>query len=215
MNMHLYDELDAFALGALEPAEADRVLSHAEECPTCAVLIADRMRTVAALSSLAAPPSFREAAPNPDQHHPKFSALTKSSNRSARIAWATAAVALAACLALAIGNVQLHRNALQVPIASLVHSHFTHHALHGRGGDVKVLQALDGHWVYAVGDGLPAGARLTVAETIHGQQRVLGTVVVSNDGQFTAFWEQPPAHLDGFAVNGTDNNASQIDLRWP
>ena len=63
MNEHVLDDLDAYALGALDRATAERVAAHLAECPSCRRQAAELAEVVAALPDAVAlrepPPDLR------------------------------------------------------------------------------------------------------------------------------------------------------------
>lgn len=207
MNTHPYDEIEAFALGALEIGEGSRVLEHAESCPTCGILLAEAMRTVAALE-----PSYERALIS-----------TRVGKRaylrppSRTYAW-VASVAAAAAIALFAWNLELRSHTLALPIASLVHSHFEHHALRGvpGAGSAKVIQALDGSWLYLVADGLRPNTQYVLADTVAGGEHDVGSFHSNATGQAAAYWSQPPAKIQGFSIRPKgQSQAPGAGLRWP
>ena len=94
-----------------------------------------------------------------------------------------------------------------VPVDSLLHSHFTHHPLHGAGGEAKMLQALDGSWVYFVADGLHPGTTYQVR--VNGS--TLGGAVAASNGTLTAYWNRRAGKIASADLTGPDGAA----LRWP
>jgi len=63
-DSHVDDQIDAYALGALEPAEVDAVERHLETCPRCRALVA-RARALSdafllAVPQIAPPPDLRD-----------------------------------------------------------------------------------------------------------------------------------------------------------
>lgn len=213
MMTHPHDDIEAFALGGLDELTARRVLEHADHCPTCAVLLADALNAVNAMepgderaithkTRFADSPAFRSALGGPSSRRP----------------WWLPQVATAAAVVLIIiegMNVirGARETALTVPVAALVHSHFTHHALHGQGGNVKVIQDLGGRWLYLVADGLTPKARYDLFETSHGSRREVGQFVSTTSGQATGYWEQSPARIEQLQVVSVDNPSTV--LRWP
>jgi hypothetical protein len=198
MSDHPLDQLEAFALGDLEPAAAQSVLDHADGCPVCAPILAEAMKGVAAIAQA---DGTRAAAVS------NFARPAK--RRRIDSGWWAAAAATAAAIALAGWNLQLRSNApvvSVVPIAALVHSHFTHHPLHGTGGDAKLLQALDGSWVYFVADGLHGGA--TYELDVDGTK--VGDVKADRTGSAAAFFARPPKKITSASLTG-----GGVSLRWP
>ncbi|HXW50759.1 MAG TPA: hypothetical protein VEJ41_02110 [Candidatus Acidoferrales bacterium] len=201
MISHPYDDIEAYALGALDAQTAASVLEHAEGCATCAVLMADAMTVASALEPQGVRPfamSARSVARQP---------------RAAAYAW-VGAVAAAAAIALLAWNVDLRSNTFYVPIASLVHSHFEHHPLHGASGagSAKVIQSLDGSWLYIVGDGLATRSTYELDEVVSGQPHEVGTFTTNARGQAAAYWQQPAQRIQAFSavpVNGVGQ------LHWP
>jgi hypothetical protein len=213
MIAHPHDEIEAFALGGLDEVAARRVLTHADQCPSCAVLLAEAMSVAHALE-----PSGERALTKQIQLGDRAAArgiLASSSGGQRR--WMLQIAALAATVLILVWSVDLIRNmrstTFTVPVASLVHSHFTHHALHGASGSAKVIQSLDGRWLYLLADGLAPKARYELVETINGTDRELGQFATTDSGQATAYWEQAPARIEAFRV--TPVAASAPSLRWP
>ncbi len=208
MNMHPYDEIEAFALGGLEIGEASRVLEHAESCPTCGILLAEAMRTVTALE-----PSD-ERVPTPMM---SVGARVYSRPPTRTYAW-VASVAAAAAIALFAWNLDLRSHSLPLPIASLVHSHFEHHALRGApgAGSAKVIQALDGSWLYLVADGLKPNTQYVLKEVVAGSERDVGSFHSNDTGQAAAYWSQPTAKIQEFSIEPQgQSQAAGSGLRWP
>lgn len=208
MTQHPYDEIETFALGSLDDATARALLDHADTCPTCAVLLADAMAGVGALASLEAPRPVKRMSPD--------IGVTVLRPRRPVSTW-IAAGAIAACLGLILWNVQLRNEAVSVPVDALVHSHFVHHPLTGKGGDAKVIQAADGHWLYVVADGLSPHARYALWETRGGTTAKVGELVADQRGDATRYFEQPAGSIDGFALTGADKTPASdpLELRWP
>ena len=183
MTQHPYDDLEPFALGELDRSAAEAVLQHADECPTCASLLADSIRGVAALANVEAP----RAAPTPFP-------LAYKLRRSRWLLGMTTAAALV----FAAWNVELRATTPTVPIDSLVHSHFAHHPLTGSKGSAKIIQALDGSWVYLVADGLRPLARYQL--TIEGKP--LGGVTADLSGRASGYWVRSAGKIHGAALLG-------------
>ena len=210
---HPHDDLEAFALGSLDEAAALRVLSHADACPTCAVLLADAMNAVAALE----PPGERRVARALSIDGPSTGSSAADQNMMASLPrWGFGLAAAAVIAALLIWNLDLRTNMPTVPIASLVHSHFIHHVLHGTTGNAKVIQALDGSWLYVLGDGLKPHAGYRLWENERGSSHEAGSFQTDGQGRATAYFEQPPVTISGFVVAplGADPRSADA-LRWP
>ena len=214
MTTHPHDDMEAFALGALDQATALRVLEHADRCPTCAVLLADALSAACALE--------------PTGERPLSKPLNLASIPAPGIAplhvraswrqWSAGLVATAAVIALFIWNLDLRSNSFTVPIAALVHSHFEHHALHGAAaaGNAKIIQALDGSWLYLIADGLAPKTRYRLLETSAGRQSSVGEVVTNAAGRATGYWEQSPTKIQALAVKPESAESGQrADLIWP
>ena len=201
MTTHPYDDIEAFALGGLDADAGARLLEHADQCPTCAVLLAEAMRAAAALE----PPGERNLVARIFSRQPR------------RIApWIGSFVAAAALIALAMWNVDLRSKIFPVPIASLVHSHFQHHELHGVAGSAKVIQALDGSWLYLVGDELAPRSTYYLWEVVGGKEREVGPFETNSGGQAAAYFESSPAKIQALVVSSTPGEPSNGgDLRWP
>lgn len=219
MTTHPYDDIEAYALGSLDQQDAQRVLEHADGCPTCAVLMADAMAAVQRM--MGSQPErplpaagLMQRMRRPDLLQAKPSAYSRAPGIPS-LSWSVAAASLAACFALLFSNAQLRSNAQQVPIASLVHSHFTHHALHGGAGNAKVIQGTDGQWLYVVADGLMPHTSYRLSETTAGQSRVVGNFLSTGAGTATAYWEQSRARIDGLAIRAVQNPGKNETLRWP
>jgi hypothetical protein len=213
-NDHPYDDIEAFALGGLEPERQRVVLDHADVCPTCAVLLADAMTGMSALAQLEEPREISRRVP---------AIVDVRQLRARRIspsAWLAGAAA-AACLALLLWNVQLRNEAIGVPapppIAALVHSHFIHHPLTGPAGDAKVVQAVDGRWVYVLADGLTPRSRYALWATRSGDTVKVGEFFTDGGGLAAQYFEQTPGTIDGYAVTGADQTPAKDSraLRWP
>ena len=219
MTTHPYDDIEAFALGALDEETSRWVLAHADNCAVCAAALSQAMRTVEQLEprgTLELAGTGVRAADVPFRSVP-FERATKL--------WRAAAVACAAAACVAIlwsfNTVRSIRSTtaveLAVPIASLVHSHFTHHALHGPVGNAKVIQALDGSWIYLVADDLAANTQYELLEVTQGQTVRIGEGVTDASGQIAVFWKQPPRHIDRFQLNvaGANLFTPGSSLQWP
>jgi len=213
MMPHPHDEIEAFALGSLDEAACRRVLEHADQCPTCAVVLADALNAVHMMEAggeraIAQKISLGDSRP----------LRAGSGNLWARQPWRLLQVAaIAAAVLIVVGGLNIIRGmqtiAYTVPVASLVHSHFTHHALHGEGGNVKVIQDLNGRWLYLVADGLTPKARYNLFETVNGDQREVGQFVSTNSGEATAYWEQGPVRIQRLQVVSVGTPSTL--LRWP
>lgn len=180
--------LQSYALGELDRDQARAVMDHADTCAECAAELADAMRGVAALASAVDTPAA----------HAHDSMRVRDSR------WLVGLLA-AAVLLLGLWNIQLESTAASVPVEALVHSHFAHHALAGRGGQAKIIQALDGSWVYVVATGLhPLRAYdVLVNET------PIGSIRADLTGNATGFWRRPAEKIASAALTGTD-----CSLRW-
>lgn len=187
MSLHPTDDLQSLALGELDRSAARAVMEHADSCAVCSSQLADAMRGVAALAAAGDLPG-----------------VAKVRTRSAGVRWAFGALAAAAA-ALALWNVDLQMTASAVPVDALVHSHFAHHALAGSGGQAKLIQALDGSWVYMVAVGL-APLR---AYDVEVNGIVVGTMRADLTGDATGFWRRTPGKITGAALDGPGSS-----LRW-
>ncbi|MDQ6781439.1 MAG: hypothetical protein M3Z37_09855 [Candidatus Eremiobacteraeota bacterium] len=203
---HPYDDIEAFALGALDEAEASCLHEHAEQCPTCAILLADAMRTMhSALGDVQNAPPVRVAFVKP-----------RSAWR-----WTTRFIdlaAVAACVALLVWTFTLRTQAgvtADLPVAALVHSHFTHHVLHGGSGSAKVLLAADGRWILVVADGLQPRSSYQVTATLAGRRVAIGSLSTDRQGVTTGFWRLQPSAIAGVTVASASGPSADSDLRWP
>lgn len=212
MTTHPYDDIEAFALGGLDDADARRVLAHADQCSTCAVLLSQAMSSVAAMER-----------PEPRRMSAPIELPTGGSNivalrrrRWPGAAWWVAAAAVAAAIVLALWNANLRSQSFTVPIASLVHSHFEHHALHGISGAAKVIQSLDGSWLYLVADGLEPHSTYYFWEVTGGHERKIGSFSTNANGRAAAYWQQPAAKITAFVVSSDSSEPTNGgELRWP
>lgn len=216
---HPFDDIQEYGLGSLEPAAAEALLDHADRCPTCAVLVAESMRGVAALESDA--PARTSDTPLRSTTVPPGTSARFRTRRSAT--WpAIAGLATAASLALFAWNIQL-RSAMPAlappPVEALVHSHFVHHPLAGApgAGYAKAIVAADGSWVFVVADQLVPENQFDVWETRDGQQVRLGSFTADSAGEGTAYFNLPTAKPEGFEIApaGADPATSASALRWP
>jgi hypothetical protein len=218
-NDHPYDDIEAFALGDLDLARQRTVLDHADACHTCAVLLADAMTGMSALAQLEEPSELTRPVPAVGSVS-QLSVRQLPTRRFAPSVWFAGAAA-AACLALLLWNVQLREEAIGVPapppIAALVHSHFIHHPLTGPAGDAKVIQAVDGRWVYVVADGLTPRSRYALWEKRGSDTVKVGDFSTDGGGLAAQYFEQAPAKIDGYAVTAADQTPAQDPraLRWP
>lgn len=185
---HPTDDLQSLALGELDGAAARVIMEHADTCPECSAQLADAMRGVAALEGAQ---SIRvDAARRPRD--------------VGGLRWAVGLLA-AAAVALALWNVGLQMTAISVPVDSLVHSHFAHHALAGTGGQAKLVQALDGSWVYMIAVGLEP---LRVYEVrVNGE--VVGSMRADLSGDATGYWHRTPGKITDARLAGPGTT-----LRW-
>ncbi|HEY7994870.1 MAG TPA: hypothetical protein VID24_11705 [Candidatus Eremiobacteraceae bacterium] len=181
--------LQSLALGELDRDEAFAVMQHADSCAECAGELADAMRGVAALASAAG----AELLP---------SAKTAVRQRDSR--WLVGSLAAAALL-LGVWNVQLETTSASVPVDALVHSHFAHHALTGTGGQAKLIQALDGSWVYIVATGL----RPLRAYDVLVDGTKIGSLRADLTGNATGYWRRQAGKIASAALAGQDSM-----LRW-
>lgn len=212
MMAHPHDDIESYALGGLEEDAARLVLAHADQCPTCAVLLAEAIRVASSLEPggerpLSKPIALGDLAPARVVVPGPWSRLTR---------WTVPLTATAAMVALLVWNLNLRSAVVAVPIASLVHSHFAHHALHGSIGDAKVIQALDGRWLYLLADGLSPKTRYRLFETADGAKREVGAFMTTTSGQATGYWEQTPTQIQAFDVEPEAATSSPSGvLRWP
>ena len=228
MTNHPHDDIEAFVLGELETPRAQAILVHADACPTCAVLLAEAMNGVAALAQLESPREVMRDAPRRVAVESPVAIAAGSpvavefirprKTFRAASAWFAGAAA-AACLALLFWNIQLRNDALSVPVSSLVHSHFIHHPLTNPKSTAaaKVLQALDGRWLYVVTDGLAPHTRYDVWETRDGRTLIVGVISTDGAGRVTKYFEQTPGSISALAVTETGRSPEQdaSALRWP
>lgn len=206
MTQHPYDDIDAFALGSLTPDQAGELLRHADSCPTCAVLVTEALTGVEALAQLDGERDVRRSLVAP---------LARRPRRFVPASWAVAATAIAACIGLLIWNVNLQEGVPTLPIAAIVHSHFQHHELRGPGGSAKVLQALDGRWVYVVADGLTPRGRYVLWEKRGSAPTKVGEFAADGAGRAARYFEQAPGSIDGFSVTTVgEDPASPQSLHW-
>jgi len=189
MMEHPTDLLQALALGELDRDEARAVMQHADACAACAAELADAMRGVAALAGA-------EGA----ERQPQLKPFVRGKDSR----WLVGSLA-AAVLVLGLWNVQLETTAPSVPVAALVHSHFAHHALAGAGGQAKLIQALDGSWVYIVATGLRPLRAYDVL--IDGTK--IGSIRADLTGDATGYWRRQAGKITSAALAGQDSV-----LRW-
>ena len=213
MMPHPHDEIEAYALGSLDEAAGRRVLEHADQCPTCAVVLADALNAVHMMEA-----GGERVIEKKVRFTGSLPLRGAFGGRSAyRPSPLLQVATIAAVLLIMVGSINLirgmHASPLTVPIASLVHSHFTHHALHGDGGNVKVIQDLNGRWLYLVADGLAPKARYDLFETVNGERREVGQFVSTTSGEATAYWEQAPARIERLQVVSVGTPSAV--LRWP
>jgi hypothetical protein len=218
MNDHPYDDISVFALGSLDEEAQRRLLDHADSCPTCAVLVAESMTGVGALAELEEPRPLTRSLPAAQSESPAQEKVTPLARPRSAFSVAggwVAAAALAASMLLLLVNVNALRQAPQVPIDALVHSHFAHHELTGTHGAAKVLLAADGQWIYVVADGLVPGARYDVYAWHGDASGRLGTFAADRQGRAAQFYTTSGKLRTVVIVpNGkapTDSDA----LRWP
>jgi len=215
---HSFDDIQAYGLGELAPERAQALLDHADQCQTCAVLVAEAVRGVAALESDT--PARESAAPLLTVAAPTSAAILKSGR--SRTWPALFGLATAACLGLFAWNMQL-RSAVSplppTPVQALVHSHFTHHPLTGApgAGNAKAIYAADGSLVFIVADQLAAENQFDVWEKRDGHNIRLGTFTSDYSGEGTAYFKLPAAKPEGFDVvaAGHDPGADLSSLHWP
>ena len=190
MTSHPIDELVACALGDLDTDTARAVLTHADGCPACAAVLAEAMTGVAALSEA-------------DGERTSATPLRRPMRRNGT-AWFAAASAAAAVLLLG-WNLDLRSEGTPPPIDALVHSHFTHHALAGAGGSGKLVQALDGSWVYVIADGLQPFRSYTLE--VDGED--VGAVRADIAGRASGYWQRTRGSITSATLSGAGT-----DLRW-
>ena len=206
MNEHPYEQILPFALGDMDSTAASSVLTHADSCPTCAVLLAEAMAGVSAVSSV------------DDERSPRtVMAPVRRPRRPAALPYWAAALAAAAAVVLAIWNADLRNAPTLVPIAALVHTHFQHHQLRGVSGSAKVLHALDGSWVYVVADDLRPRSKYALWENRAGSITEIGSFQTDGSGRAARWWPQAAGPISGFALSeaGADPRADPRALRWP
>jgi len=215
---HSFDDIQEYAFGELAPERAQALLDHADQCQTCAVLVAEAVQGVAALESDT--PARESATPLRTVAGPAPIATLKPGRGRA---WpALAGLATAACLGLFAWNMQL-RTAVSplapTPVEALVHSHFVHHPLTGAAGsgNAKAIYAADGSWVFIVADQLAAENQFDVWEKRDGHQVRLGTFTADYSGEGTAYFKVPAGKPEGFDVvaAGHDPAADLSSLHWP
>jgi hypothetical protein len=219
MTAHPYDDLEALALGALDEEASRTVLAHADNCPTCAAVLAQAMRTVNTLEPQETLP-LAGTTPRPAQ----VQSWLRAAERAAKMWRGVAIAAAAAAVLLVLWSVNTVRTARSnvsvgpvVPIAALVHSHFSHHALRGSGGSAKVIQALDGSWIYLVGDGFPPRRHYALVGMTGDEVISIGEGTTDASGQITGYWKQQAYHFDRFRLNVAGSNplVRGSSLQWP
>ncbi|MBV8338352.1 MAG: zf-HC2 domain-containing protein [Candidatus Eremiobacteraeota bacterium] len=218
MTAHPYEDLEALALGGLDEQTSRRVLAHADNCPTCAAVLAQAMHTVNELE-----PQTTLALASRALRATDVPLRSSTAERAAKRWRGVAMVAAAAALVLAAWSVNAVRNAHSnvagpvVPIAALVHSHFLHHALRGTGGSAKVIQALDGSWIYLVGDGFAPNRKYTLEEMTGDVGGEVGQGTTNTSGQISGYWTQTRRHIDSFrlVVSGSNPLFQGSTLQWP
>jgi hypothetical protein len=176
------------------------------------VLVAEAMRVASAVE-----PAGERALMQPiDVSNLMQTTVRPLRPRSTQLPWVLAFAATAAALVLLVWNADLRSRAVVVPIASLVHSHFEHHALHGASGNAKVIQALDGHWLYLVADGLAPRTTYRLGERTGGAQRFVGEVTTDASGRAAGYWEQAPIRIQALTLDRASAvTPSAQGLRWP
>lgn len=211
MIQHPYDDIEAFALGELDAERAEAVLDHADDCPTCAVLVGEAVQGSAALAT--------PISPRAGVARTAFALRAPARSR----AWPfAAALATAASLALLVWNVALRSSTSAIappPIAALVHSHFVHHPLVSATGkqSAKAIVAADGSWIFVVADQLTPELKYGVWVTADGRREELGTFAADSVGEGSVYFKLQPEKPQAIVVapDGDDPSESAGALRWP
>ncbi|HVS45490.1 MAG TPA: hypothetical protein VMS32_02380 [Verrucomicrobiae bacterium] len=152
-HVHVGDEADAFALGALGDSENARIEALASSCPTCAARVGQAEEIASQLVVPVDPPlalTLRVAR-----------TFARPARSRANPAWF--AVAAAFVIGLLPSTYLLPRlvyytqqtSARATVLGSLVHSHFMHAqfaALSADAPHAKAIYAHDGSWIYLVSD---------------------------------------------------------------
>ena len=182
---HVQDQVEAYALGALEDSERAAVDAHIAGCDACLQLVGRAEETVASLTATL--PSLRppaglgarltNSAGISGEERPMRSPLLRFR--------AFAPLATAAALALALGGTLVQNQSMRGELTQengalthVVHAHFLHVTMTPGPGEAvaaKILFARDGSWIYVLADRPPEGVHVVV--TVGGVERDLGPLV--------------------------------------
>ncbi len=194
------DQVEAYALGALEDAERSAVDEHIAACDACLRRVGEAEETVASLA-LDLPRTEPSAALG--ERLARSLATTRQGDAPGAVVPSRGIVPLrrrrsyvwlaplgaAAALVFALAGSFVQDAHLRGELADndraltqVVHSHFNHVTMTpapGSGASAKVLFARDGSWIYVVADHLPAGTHAFA--TIAGSERDLGALAPQGD----------------------------------
>jgi putative zinc finger protein len=206
-GVHIGDDAELYALGALEPEERSAVEAHVATCAECAARVA-RAEAVAAQLATALP----AYEPPPHLRARITGAAPNAMPLLRRIALAAAVVAFG-FLALHDANLMRDRAATSASLATIVHSHFNHASMVGSrlgAPAAKVLYARDGAWVYVIVDHAVPGAHVFFGNGL--TLRDMGTLRPSS-GLATLF-AQPAGRPDSVILRDAEGTLATVALKY-
>jgi anti-sigma-K factor RskA len=185
-HMHIDDDAELYALGALDDLARARVDAAAERCDDCARRVGEAEATVARLVAPADVPSALTRRVTATFIKPRSTGM--------RAAWGALAAAFVIGLLPSIVLVSRERAAEEqtaaqsAALSSLVHSHFLHAAftpLAPGAPAAKVIYARDGSWMYVIVDG-------NHAYDVVGNPGAVSLGTLRGDANSTLYLARPP-----------------------
>jgi anti-sigma factor RsiW len=177
-GVHLGDDAELYALGALEPAEQAAVEAHLAECEDCSVRVGQAEEVAAALA--AALPQYEPPARLGARLSGRYGSAAPLRGGTIYAAFALAAAIVAGFFGWQNLSFRSQQAQQTLAFTTMVNSHFLHVPMqrsNPAAPNAKVLYARDGAWVYVLADKPVNGLHVVLLR--NGVQRDAGTLAVA------------------------------------
>lgn len=211
-GVHLGDDAELYALGALEPAERAAVESHLADCEECAVRVGNAEDVAAALA--AALPQYEPPARLGVRLTGRYGSALPFRGAAMWAALAVAATIVAGFFGWQGAAYRSQQARQTLAFTTLVNSHFLHVPMqrsNPAAPNAKVLYARDGSWLYVLADKPVNGLHVVLLR--RGVQRDAGTLVAA--GGAASLFVPDAGRPDEVMLTGAEGPKSAATLVYP